>query len=206
MNLHDFERVFRDRTPRPQGRHRYYSVMVPLVQKGDDLFLLFEVRAEDMEIQPGEVCFPGGRQEDGESAEDCAVRETCEELGISRDDIRIIAPLDYILMYSHFTLHPFLAVIDEAAVVAAQPNPSEVKEIFLVPLSFFQETEPTTFDLEVAPLVPEDFPYEMINAKGGYNWRKGRNSVPIYQYEGHAIWGLTARIACHLVHVMKQET
>jgi 8-oxo-dGTP pyrophosphatase MutT (NUDIX family) len=179
--------------------------MVPLVQKGDELFVLFEVRAEDMEIQPGEVCFPGGRQEEGESAEDCAIRETCEELGICRDDIHIIGPLDYILMYSHFTLQPFLAVIDESAVVAAQPNPSEVKEIFLVPLSFFQETEPTTFDFEVAPLIPEDFPYELINAKGGYNWRKGRNSVPIYQYEGHAIWGLTARIACHLIQVMKRE-
>lgn len=205
MNIAEIERRFRGRTPAPLGRHRNYAVMVPLVERPDGLHLLFEVRSEDMDIQPGEVCFPGGRQEDGESAEACALRETCEELGICPDQVRIIAPLDYIQMYSNFTLRPFLAVLDAKALETARINPAEVKETFLVPLSYFFETDPTTITLDVAPVVPADFPYDLINAPGGYNWRKGQNVVPIYRFQDWTIWGLTARIVGHLVDVARAD-
>ena len=61
-----------------------YSVLVPLVEREGGLSLLYEVRAGSLRRQPGEVCFPGGRLEGAESPEECALRETWEELGIPR--------------------------------------------------------------------------------------------------------------------------
>ena len=50
--------------------------------------LLFEVRADTLDRQPGEVCFPGGHMESGETPAACALRETEEELSIPSAAIR----------------------------------------------------------------------------------------------------------------------
>ena len=63
-----------------------YAILIPWVATGEGDALLLEVRSQ-LVRQPGEVCFPGGRAEPGESAVEAAVRETCEELGISPDTI-----------------------------------------------------------------------------------------------------------------------
>ncbi|NEU34154.1 CoA pyrophosphatase, partial [bacterium LRH843] len=58
-----------------------FAVLVPLVQKQDELHVLFEVRAHHLRRQPGEICFPGGKIEPNDSTpQDAAVRETTEEL------------------------------------------------------------------------------------------------------------------------------
>lgn len=59
-------------------------MLVPLVERPEGLCLLYEVRADTLGRQPGEVCFPGGRIEGVESPEECALRETEEELSIPR--------------------------------------------------------------------------------------------------------------------------
>jgi len=205
MKLDDFEKVFESRKPVPLGTYRYYAVMVPLVKKGDELFLLFEVRAEGLKRQPHEVCFPGGRREEDETMKECAIRETCEELQITPEQIRCIGQLDYLHTYSNFTLYPFLGVMDYETAMSLQVSQDEVKEIFLVPLKFFMENKPVTYQFDVLPQVSDDFPYEMINAEGGYNWRKGRSTVLIYRYDCYAIWGMTAMIVYHLINVMREE-
>ena len=205
MKLDDFEKVFEKRKPVPLGTYRYYAVMVPLVKKDDELFVLFEVRADALKRQPREVCFPGGRREEGESMMDCAIRETGEELRIRQDQIRCIGQLDYLHTYSNFTLYPFLGVMGYETYLDLDVSPDEVKDVFLVPLKFFMETKPVTYQFDVLPQVSDDFPYEMINAEGGYNWRKGRSTVLIYRYECFAIWGMTAMIVYHLINVMREE-
>ena len=59
------------------GARRSYAVLVPLLRTADGLRLLFEVRAAALR-QGGEVCFPGGRMEPGETPEECALRDTEE--------------------------------------------------------------------------------------------------------------------------------
>lgn len=202
ITIKDFEDTFRDREPKSLGVYQYYAVLVPLVEKDGELHILYEVRAESLKRQPGEVCFPGGRIENNESAEECAVRETSEELNVEKSDIRIIAQMDFLHTYSNFTLYSLLGVIDYEVVSKAKVNPDEVKETFLVPVSFFAENEPEMYYFDVLPNIGPDFPYEKINLKDGYNWRKGKSTVPIYRYGDRAIWGMTARITNHLMDLV----
>jgi len=202
LTIKDFEDTFRDREPQPIGAYQYYSVLIPLVEKDGEPHILYEVRAESLSRQPGEVCFPGGRIENGESAEECAVRETSEELNIKPSDIRIIAEMDFLHTYSNFTLYSLIGVIDYEVVAGITVNPAEVKEIFLVPVSFLAENEPEIYCFDVLPNIGPDFPYQKINHDNGYNWRKGKSAVPIYRYGERVIWGLTARITNHLIDLV----
>jgi coenzyme A diphosphatase NUDT7 len=206
LAIQDFENAFLNREPKSMGVYQYYSVLVPLVEKDGELHILYEVRSETLKRQPGEICFPGGRVEGDESAEECAVRETSEELNINPKEIRIIAQMDFLHTYSNFTLYSLLGVIDYDVVAAAPLNPDEVKEIFLVPVSFLAENEPEIYQFDVLPNIGPNFPYEKINLKDGYNWRKGRSTVPIYRYGDRVIWGLTARITNHLIDLVTRKT
>ncbi len=194
LMIDDVEKIFKGWAPKPQGPYHFYSVLVPLIEKNDELVLLFEVRSEDLKVQPGQICFPGGRIEEGETREECAVRETCEELKLEPDAIRVISPLDYLHTYSNYTMYPFLGVLNQEACDALRPNEDEVKEIFFVPLAWFLENPPVSFEMDVLPHVPEDFPYEKINSTSDYKWRKGVTTIPVYRYQDRSIWGLTALI------------
>lgn len=205
ITLRKIEKVFKDRTPRPVGKHSFFSVLVPLVEKDKELYVLYEVRAEHMKRQPGEVCFPGGQVEQGESFEDCAVRETVEELGVSYDDITVIHQLDTVYTYSNFNMFSFLGTISYEGLKNATCNPDEVAETFLVPLDYLLEHDPLVYHMRVEPVVGENFPYEKIKMLKGYNWRKGTTEVPIYEYQDKAIWGLTGRITRNFIEILKGQ-
>lgn len=199
-SIHKFER-WRGHTPGLMGAKSSYAVLVPLVlREGEEPALLFEVRARTLRRQPGEVCFPGGKARRGESPEQCALRETEEELGIPPSVVDMIGPLDFIAHQSGFLLHPFLGKVRARADHPLRPNPAEVEETFLVPVSFFQ-TPPQVYTYTLDPSVGDDFPYELVGVSRDYPWRGGKVEVPIYRYENHTIWGLTARIT----HSLFQE-
>lgn len=205
MDLAYFKKIFGKRKPVPYGDYRYFSVLVPLVYKDDAPHLLFEVRSEKLKRQPGEVCFPGGKVEPNESPRKCALRESFEELNIPERRIRIINELDYIYTYSNFTLYSFLGVLNYKDVENISVNKDEVEKIFLVPFDFFMKTEPEVFIMKVAPQPDKSFPYELIRQTGDYNWRTGKSTVPIYQYQDYAIWGLTAKIVQNMVRIIKES-
>lgn len=185
--------------PKLQEATGEYAVLVPLVEGPEGLSLLFEVRADTLGRQPGEVCFPGGRMEPGEGPEACALRETWEELGIPRSAVEVVAQLDFLAHQGGFVLYPVLGIVDPAALAAMAPGPAEVKETFLVPVDWLRAHPPEEHVYDLVPQVGEDFPYERIGFPQGYRWRKGRVTVPIYRWAGHPIWGLTGRIVKHLM-------
>ena len=74
-----------------------YAVLIPLVNTDGGDALLMELRSQKVR-QPGEVCFPGGRAEPGETAVEAAVRETCEELGVTPDMIEVLGELKPLVM------------------------------------------------------------------------------------------------------------
>ncbi len=204
MRIKEFEKRFSGHVPGLQGASAAYSVLVPLIFRRGEVYLLFEVRADTLGRQPGEVCFPGGRMEPGETPVQCALRETEEELSIPSDSVRPIAELDFLYHQSGALIHPILGEIKEKDLHKLRCSEAEVKETFLVPFSFFQQTEPLLYAYDLEPRVPADFPYELVGFEKSYPWRAGRMDVPIYRWESHAIWGLTGRVCMHLTRQMAE--
>ncbi|MDO4544906.1 MAG: CoA pyrophosphatase [Bacillota bacterium] len=205
LSIRDIEEVFKDRPPGTEGGFKFFSVLVPLVEKQGKLHILYEVRARHMIRQPGEICFPGGEMEPGETAEECALRETWEEIGVRPEHIRILSRLDTLYTYSNFAMYCYLGVVEASALDDGKCNPDEVEETFLIPLSRLLEHSPEVYETEVVPRIPEDFPYQKVTGGKPYNWRKGRASVPVYEIGERVIWGLTARITKRFVDIIREE-
>lgn len=199
-SLEEFRSRWAGHVPGIQDMKARYGVLVPLVERPEGLCLLYEVRADTLGRQPGEVCFPGGRVEAGESPETCALRETWEELGIPQSAVELIAPLDLLTHQGGFVMYPFLGVVDPAAAVC--PSPAEVKEVFTVPVDWLLAHPPTVYGYDLVPQVGADFPYERVGHSKGYRWRGGKVTVPIYDWPNHPIWGLTGRITRRLLEEM----
>lgn len=196
--LERLRRRFEAHEPGLLGARRSYAVLCPLLEGEDGLRLLFEVRAPQLQ-QGGEVCFPGGRMEAGESVSDCALRETEEELSIPREEVTLLGTPDFICNQRGFLLRPVLGLVSKAGLAALRPSPAEVAEAFTVPLAFFRETDPDLRRYELIPQVPEDFPYGRLGIPRDYPWARGRTEVPIWYYEGHAVWGMTARLVQEII-------
>lgn len=202
-DLNTLEQILRRRAPGLMDSHRSYAVLVPLVEREGELNLLYEVRASTLRRQPGEVCFPGGRMEPGETPEECALRETWEELAIPRSQVRLLGRLDFIAHRANFLMQPVLGIVDSGALQAMRPNPAEVDEAFFVPLSRLMEAGPVEYEYELIPTPAVDFPYEMIGIPRDYKWQNGRENVPVYPWQGRAIWGLTGRITRNLIQIFR---
>ena len=203
MKPEQLEVLLRTRTPGLMDARRAYAVLVPLVEREGELCLLYEVRARTLRRQPGEVCFPGGLMERGETPEACALRETWEELGIPPEQIKLLGRLDFIAHRANFLMQPVLGLVDSGALEGMVPSPAEVDEVFFVPLSHLLETEPIEYEYELIPTPAENFPYEVIGILRDYRWQHGWENVPVYPWQGRAIWGLTGRITRHLIQVIK---
>ena len=196
--LERLARRFQGHEPGLLGASRSYAVLCPLLEGEGGLRLLFEVRSSQVS-QGGEVCFPGGRMEPGETPQDCALRETEEELSIPRQSVTPLGTPDFICNPRGFLLRPVLGLVSPAGYEAMRPSPAEVAEVFTVPLAFFQKTEPEIWRYELLPQVPEDFPYEPVGVSRDYPWSHGRMEVPIWYWQGRAIWGMTARLVREIV-------
>lgn len=203
LKINDLEKVFEGRKSGAEYIYRFFSVLVPVVEKDGKLYLLYNVRAQHMERQPGEICFPGGEIETGETPKECAIRETFEEIGINKEDIRIISQLDTVYTYSNFLMHCFLGVVNEDALNNLNLNPDEVEEVFLISLDELMEMEPEVYKVISKPQIPEDFPFDRVTGGEPYKWRGGRSIVPIYDIDGRVIWGLTARITKRMIEALR---
>ena len=196
------ENIFKNHKAEPIGRHRFYSVLVPFVEKDGELWLLLEKRADDIPSDPGEICFPGGRVEGDETAEECAVRETVEELGIPAEAIELTGEGNTLYGYANYTIYSRIGFIDYETFEKIRPNSAEVGEVFLLPLSYFMENEPEIYT-EPVDFHPTVFPYERVSIPPDYKWRTGKWEIPVYETEGRIVWGLTARIIRSTVETLR---
>jgi len=158
----------------PSGRVlRAASVLVPLIERGGQLNVVLTRRAVKLKHHPGQVAFPGGRQD----PEDCdalatALREAEEEIGLKPAGVEVLGRLAPHETVTNFTVTPFVARV--AAAFQPVPHDAEVDEVFEVPLSFV--------------LDPSNLQTHRRRYQGG--WRK-YYAIP---YGPHYIWGATARI------------
>lgn len=176
---------------RPWNKRRGSAILIPLIKKDSIWQLLFEVRALDLDAQPGEVCFPGGRIEPGESPVEAAVRETMEELLVKENQIEVLAPLDALPGPGGPSIWPVLGILSDYKDTWSD---EEVDHTFSVPVSYFLETEPEIYETLQVTIPGEDFPFEKIPGGRDYPWKKRHYTVLFYNDTDPLIWGITAKI------------
>ncbi len=182
---------------------KHSAILVPLVHADGKLSVLFEVRSKNLSSQPGEICFPGGRIDATDlNAEAAAVRELSEEIGIPKNQVSIIAPLDYLVTPFRGVIYPFVGVIEDLSALVL--NDDEVAEVFTVPLDYLYEHEPKRFEMGITFEPASDFPFDLIPNKKTYNGRTQTIPELFYFYENYVIWGLTARVLHHFLSITKR--
>ena len=177
------------------------AVCIPLLKNASGGYdVLFEVRAATIAHQPGDVCLPGGMVEEGETPREAALRELQEELLLNKDQICYLGDMDKLYTGSRLIMYSFAAEVTEYQNTF---SPAEVDEVFHVPLEFFLHTEPKCYITRARVEPGEDFPYDLICGGREYNWRSRKEDVCFYQYEGHVIWGLTAKVIRAFAEVVR---
>ncbi len=200
-------RVLGEREARIMGDERYgvFSVLLPLVQMEEGrLGILFEKRASTMRRQANEVCFPGGRSEEGdESRWATARRETSEELGLPLDRISYIGDLDILLGPGRGSIFPFVGFLTD--ITDMKPNPDEVGEVFILSLETLLSVQPAVHTTSSFMQPEEGFPFHLIPGGERYPWRSGTVEHLFYEVEGRVIWGMTARVLAHFLDLIRDD-
>ncbi len=204
ITIKEIESVLENRPAGIVGPYQFFSVLAPLVEKEGRLHLLYELRGKNLGQHSGEICFPGGQMEAGETPEECAVRETCEELGLEPEDIRIIAQTDAIHAYGNFVMYSFLGEIPYSRIDSSKFNSLEVEDILLVPLRELLAAKEHVPTVTLEPRLPEDFPFDDIQFPPGYKWKKAEIEIPIYPRGDYTIWGLTGRLTKNLMKILRE--
>lgn len=204
MNMKNIKDKLKDIKAKPIDYDVSFAVLVPLIEIDGELNLIYEVRSNSI-TQPGEISFPGGRIEEGESPEEAAIRETSEELLLNKRNIEIIAELNYASSKSGSFVFTFLGLIKDIDAYEIEYCIDEVSEVFFVPLSFFLENQPERYYMNYYPKADKDFPYHMVNNGEDYNWGSIRYPVYFYKYYNYIIWGLTAKITYSFINELKAD-
>lgn len=177
------------------------SVLIPIVKKNNEDFILFEVRSKTLRSQPNEISFPGGMIEENETPIAACIRETCEELGTIDSNIEIVSELDLFLSPADIIIHTFVGFIHDLE--SLNPNIDEVDHIFLVPLSHLLENEPLRYKNEVRVVPNKNFPYDLIPNKENYKFKSGNYDSLFYKYNDYVIWGITGKILENFLNLIK---
>ncbi len=181
---------------------RRAAVLVPLIKKGGEYHVVFEVRAGSLKIQPGEICFPGGAVEAGETPKQAAARETMEELLVDHRQIRVIAPLDVLETPGSIEVTPYLGALRD---YRWSYSKAEVDHTFSVPIRWFAQHEPERYETELKTVPEESFPFEDIPGGRNYHWRRGHYDVYFYRHKEGIIWGMTAKILHSLAEMYRKD-
>jgi len=168
------EQVLRSRRPTPVAEAQLApsAVVIPLIRRAEGWCAIFTKRSQQVNSHKGEISFPGGVLEPGETALGAALRELEEELGIKKESLRLLGELDEILTVTGFRIRPFVACVDWP--VALYPSQSEIEEVLILALNGF--LEPARFKIK--------------------HWRRNDQDYPVYFFElpQCTVWGATAKI------------
>ncbi len=147
------------------------AVLVPLYGWPDEPGLVFTERRHDLRRHAGEISFPGGRRDEGESYLRTALREAHEEIGLDPDVVDVLGALPPIGTFvTNFKVHPIVGLVEEEIEWVVSPN--EVETVLAFRIEALRE------GFAMRRLVRRGLPIR----------------TPTYEVGGHLIWGATARI------------
>ncbi len=113
---------------------RAAAVLVPVVNRSGELVVLFTRRTAHLPDHAGQISFPGGRAEGGESPHETALRETREEIGLDAAQIQILGTLSEYATVTGYRVTPVVGLVRPP--FELRPDAFEVAEVFEVPLAF----------------------------------------------------------------------
>ncbi len=160
------------------------GVVIPLYESNRESFIVLTKRSNEVKMHKGEVSFPGGMCEDEDGGTlNTALRECCEEIGVSRKDVEVIGRLDDMYTLTGFVITPYVGVIPYP--YSFKTNPGEVAYLIYLPVKYL---------MEIDPLVEE------AEYKGDVQL------VPSFNFNGDRVWGATCRLLLQLRKIINGET
>lgn len=152
------------------------AVLVPFVRGAAGEWRLVVIRRTPGGVHSGQLAFPGGRVDAADASPlETALREAWEEIGLSRDRVRVLAELPRIETRSTgFAITPFLAIAERPA--AWTPAAAEVAEILEPSLAALRAPEARNHANDLLPA----------------GWEAVR--LPYFPIGGHRLWGASERI------------
>jgi 8-oxo-dGTP pyrophosphatase MutT (NUDIX family) len=167
------------------------SVLVPLIERDDGLHVLLTRRTDHLHDHAGQVSFPGGRAEPGDvDVIETALREAHEEVGLPRERVQVLGPLNTYSTVSSYIVTPIVGLVQPPFDLAL--DSFEVAEAFEVPLQFLMT--PAHHQRHAAEFegVQRQFlsmPWQGVDALG--------------QAREYFIWGATAAMLRNLYHFLR---
>jgi 8-oxo-dGTP pyrophosphatase MutT (NUDIX family) len=153
------------------------AVLVALYVEDGELHAIFTRRRRDLRSHPGEISFPGGRRDDGETLSETALREAEEEIGLARDDVSLQGALTPVpTIATNYAVYPFVGAIEPGGTWT--PSAGEVDEVI---------------ELRLADLRASRHLRRLLHR--GIPFRSDVYDVG----EERVIWGATARIVSDLL-------
>lgn len=177
--------------------NRNYSlaaVLIGIVNLDEKEYILFEKRASHIR-QGGEISLPGGKFDTNDkSTKNTAIRETIEEIGISRNKIEILGKFGSLVTASGIILDTYVGYLKIKDISELNFNSDEVEKLFLVPIDFFIKSKPRIEKIEMRN-IPK-FSTEELSLPKIYenSWTGYFRNVYFYKYQGELIWGITSEI------------
>ncbi|MCI4666986.1 MAG: CoA pyrophosphatase [Bacteroidia bacterium] len=164
--------------------HKMGGVLILLYPKLGQWYILLMKRTEDGGAHSGQICFPGGRMEKGDSnISFTALRESWEELGIVPSEVEVMGQLtELYIPISNYLVVPTLGIAGKAPRFV--PNASEVSAVIEAPLSYLLSPASRTYA-------------EVVNSRGLHM------EVPAFVVNGEVVWGATAMMLNELLALMR---
>jgi len=170
-----------DPSPSPDPPDRLAAVLAPFVE-GPEPSLVFTVRSSELSRHAGEISFPGGLQDPGETLSQTALREAFEEIGLEPATTELVGALPAVhTTVSGILVVPFVGMLE--SMPAFVVSEAEIEEVL-------------TFTL--ARLAEVERPIEVARAGGVWHGFA-------YELDGHMIWGATGWMLHALLEVIRKE-
>jgi len=184
------------------GAHRAAAVAVAITEEGDgasldglrapdvwsrEAALILTRRATSLRNHPAQWALPGGRLDEGESAEVAALRELLEEVGLDLDPDAVLGRLDDFVTRSGFVITPVVVWAGSARSLVA--NAAEVSSIHRIPVSEFMRTDAPWLDHE------DNSEQPVLRMPVGNTWIAAPTAAVLYQFREVCIAGRTTRVA-----------
>jgi 8-oxo-dGTP pyrophosphatase MutT (NUDIX family) len=163
----------------PVEELRKAAVLIAITDSKDPE-LIYTLRSNKVGSHGGEVSFPGGMyEEEDNTLENTALRESQEETGLDKAKVNILGPIDTVVSRFNVSVTPFVGIVPDD--IELNDNSDEIEACFKVPLSFLLEDKRHRND--------------EINRNGDVFF------MPAYQYDSYIIWGLTAMITVDFLNI-----